>query len=102
MAMSPTGRQFKIDVKGLYRPNFWLIRFRPLDDNLFYILAYVPDPPASTDFIIMTHEQMLAEQTTDLARAKVNRPDIGETYSDAGIGWKYAIAYRDQWSALPA
>ena len=102
MVASPGGKQFKVDVKGLYRPNFWMIRLRPLDLNLFYILAYVPDRPASNEFMIMTHEQMRDEQIGDLRRYQVKRPEVDETYPVLGITWKYAAAYRDKWSNLPA
>ena len=102
MVMSPTGQQFKVDVKGLYRRNYWIIRLRPHDGNLFYILAYVPEPPDTNEFIIMTHEQVRKEQLADLARAQVKRPDLDETYPVLGVPWRYAVAYRDQWSVLPA
>ncbi len=102
MVMSPMGRQFIVDVKGLYRRNYWIIRYKPeVVENLFFILAYVPEPPAPNDFIIMTHEQVRAEQLADLARAQVKRPDLDETYPVLGVPWRFAIAYRNQWSVLP-
>src|SRR5205807_9793301 len=43
MAVSPAAKtMFLIDVKGLYRPNPWLIKRKPIRDNLFYVLAFVP------------------------------------------------------------
>jgi len=42
-AVSPVAKtMFLIDVKGLYRPNPWLIKRKPIRDNLFYVLTFVP------------------------------------------------------------
>jgi hypothetical protein len=102
MVISPTGWAFKVDVRGLYRKNFWIVRLRPLDESLFFVLAYVPDPPETNAFVIMTHQQMRKEQLDDLARARLKRPDLDETYPVLGVPWRYAVAYQDQWSVLPA
>ena len=74
MVISPMGQQFKVDVKGLYRRNYWIIRLKPHDENLFYILAYVPAPPDTNEFVVIIHEQVRKEQLADLARAQVRRP----------------------------
>ena len=98
--MSPKGCQFKIDVKGLYTKNYWIIRLRPLDKNLFFVLAFVPEPPAANEFVIMSHEQVRKEQLDDLARAQIKRPELDETYPVLGIPWRFAVNYRD-WKVLP-
>ncbi len=42
MVISPSGKMFLVDVKGLYRTNPWLIKRKPIRANLFYVLAFVP------------------------------------------------------------
>ena len=38
-------KNFLIDVKGLYKPNPWLIKIKATRDNLYYVLAFVPATP---------------------------------------------------------
>ena len=47
MVISPTKRAFLVDVKGLYRPNPWLVRPKETRTDLYYILAYVPNDEAN-------------------------------------------------------
>jgi hypothetical protein len=58
MVVSPSTRKmFLVDVKGLHKPNCWLVTKRPATENLFYILAYVPtDQP--NQFFVMTQVQV--------------------------------------------
>jgi hypothetical protein len=57
MVVSPVGREmFLIDVKGLYRPNPWVLKRKTVRANLFYVLAFVPTN-APNDFFIMTQHQ---------------------------------------------
>ena len=101
MVMSPNGYQFKIDVKGLYRPNYFIIRRRELIEGLCYILVLVPDPPANPEFFILTHEQVIAAQIDDLAIGRLRNPDINDTYPVQGIRWKAAQNFKDKWCSLP-
>ena len=58
MVVSPSGKQFLVDVKGQYRPNsFWLVKRTPKRDDLFYVLAYVPDN-APNEFFVMTQQEV--------------------------------------------
>jgi hypothetical protein len=53
MVVSPIGKtMFLIDVKGLYRPNPWIIKSKPLRNNLFYVLALVPVGNANEYFVL--------------------------------------------------
>jgi uncharacterized protein YhbP (UPF0306 family) len=56
MAISPKGIPFTVDVKGLYKKNFWAIRAKAKTPNLFYIFAFVPDE-AQNRFFILTQDQ---------------------------------------------
>jgi len=43
MVVSPVQKEmFLVDVKGLFRKNPWIVKRKPVRDNLFYILAFVP------------------------------------------------------------
>ena len=35
MVVSPGGKQFLVDVKGQYSPNFWSVKRKPKTDDLF-------------------------------------------------------------------
>lgn len=52
MVCSPGGESFSIDVKGVYKPNFWVVKKKEFKDKLFYIFAYVPDNENNRYFIL--------------------------------------------------
>jgi hypothetical protein len=59
MVVSPGGEMFLIDVKGLYRTNPWLIKRKPNNASLFYILAFVP-AAAPNEFFVMSQSTATA------------------------------------------
>jgi hypothetical protein len=96
MVVSPASkRNFLIDVKGLYKPNPWVIKEKPTRDALFYILAFVPDD-ASNRFFILSQEQVNTYIRTELTR--LGRPD---DYPMTGILWKQAADHENKWDILP-
>jgi hypothetical protein len=96
MVVSPVGREmFLIDVKGLYRPNPWVLKRKAVRGNLFYVLAFVP-ADAPNEFFIMTQQQ--AHQLIETELKRLNRPD---DYPMTGFVWKLAMEYRDAWHVLP-
>jgi hypothetical protein len=42
MVQSPNGVQFTIDVKGLYKKNYWAVKPKEIKEGLFYVFAFVP------------------------------------------------------------
>ena len=42
MVRNPNQRSLCVDVKGLYKKNDWVVRKKPCQDNLYYVLAFVP------------------------------------------------------------
>jgi hypothetical protein len=96
MVVSPGGSSFRIDVKGLYSRNGWIIRRREVEPDLYYVLAYVPQPPKQCEFFVLTHAEVVAAQHADLVRLK--RP---ESYSVQGVTWSAAEAFKDRWEGLP-
>jgi hypothetical protein len=96
MVVSPVGREmFLIDVKGLYRPNPWVLKRKTVRANLFYVLAFVP-ADAPNEFFIMTQHQ--AHQLIEAELRRLNRTD---DYPMTGFVWKLALKFRDAWHALP-
>ena len=104
MATSPSGVSFGIDVKGLYRRNFWAVKAKPFKSGLFYILAFVPDD-APNRFFILDQTQVNAEIAAEIERAIFRARSKGRTDTKAevfpGLGWKFAEQYEDAWKTLP-
>ena len=98
--MSPGGTLFKVDVKGLAKPNYWIIRRRELIPNLFYILAYVPHGNPN-EFFILSHQQVIQEQFDEIETMKLRKPEIGHDYPVQGVKWAAAKNY-NKWGVLPA
>src|ERR1700747_196461 len=88
-------KNFLIDVKGLYKRNSWKIKKRAARDNLYYVLAFVPDDDKNR-FFILSQEQANSHVRDELARLR--RPD---DYSSPGIDWKQAPQHEDKWDMLP-
>lgn len=97
MVVSPARKKmFLVDVKGLYRPNPWVVKRKPDRAGLFYILAFVPNDAANR-FFILTQAQINDYVQSELTR--LGRPD---DYPMTGILWKQALTHEDSWDQLPA
>ena len=103
MAESPKGVQFKIDVKGQYKPGFWIIRQRDPIANLFYVLVYVPDDKPN-QFFALSQEQVNAEIVLHVDRVKQRQMKKGKPGDKAdlvkGVPWDFAKKF-ENWDALP-
>jgi len=106
MVVSPKGKHFVVDVKGLYRaPNFWRVREKKKIDQLFYVFASVP---CATDkpnrFFILTQSQVNEGIRKDWKDAIARRRAKGRSGLPAditGVTWKFAEDYEGAWKALP-
>ena len=106
MVRSPNGASFDVDVKGLYKRNFFLVSEKIARKNLYYILAYVPENDAN-QFFVLTQAEANGEIERDIERARTRQIAKGGTGEKAGvmpgIGWKDAQRYKDRWKeSLPA
>jgi hypothetical protein len=103
MARSPTGKPFSVDVKGLYRRNFWPVKPKESRDNLFYVLAHVPNDQPN-QFFVMTQAQVNGAIQTNwdkyCAKHGLSESDAGKN-PFPGVEWKSAEPYRDRWDVLP-
>jgi hypothetical protein len=96
MVVSPTSKKsFLIDVKGLYRPNPWVIKKKATRASLYYVLAFVPDD-TNNRFFVLTQKHVNRYIRTELAR--LGRPD---DYPMTGILWKQAVEHENRWDVLP-
>ena len=99
LAVSPSGKHFQIDVKGLSSKNFWLITEREVPDDLYYILVYVPRLPGAPEFFVVGGKELMSEVAA--LREKTLAAGRGWKESGAGINWGTCLAYRDRWDSLP-
>jgi hypothetical protein len=104
MVVSPSGRQFLIDVKGLYKPNFWQVTRKPDRSDLFYVFAFVPDDE-SNQFFIMSQRQVNEgiQANWDKYCERHGKPlsDAGSPDNTRpGVEWKDAAPFQD-WKVLP-
>jgi hypothetical protein len=97
---SPSGRPFKVQVKGLQYRNYWLIGEVPLEEDLFYILVYVPrDPSRPPEFCILTSREAREEVGRYQEGLKARGRPI--TRLEYCIPFDAAFKYRDAWEKLP-
>lgn len=88
MVISPKGASFSVDVKGLYRRNWWLVTPKALDPGLYYVLAFVPDD-APNRFFVLSQQQVNAEIAAG--------PDTFQ-----GLAWAAALPHEGAWeNVLP-
>lgn len=104
MVRSPKGVSFEIDVKGLYKKNFWVVKPKEKHHGLFYVLAFVPDDEPN-QFFILTQTEVNKEVPRHLKRISTNRAKKGLSIEKVGImpglPWPFAEKFRDRWKALP-
>jgi hypothetical protein len=105
MVVSPSGKHFLVDVKGQYSRNFWPVKRAPKRDDLFYVLAYVPDS-AANQFFVMTQEQVekAIEANTSAWLARKAAKGITEPAnidSFTGVEDVAARQHENAWDVLP-
>ena len=104
MVVSPNGVAFFIDVKGLYKRNFWAVRQKKETDDAFYVFAFVLTGEKNRYFILsqrdvnagIQHEHSQAE-----GRALAKGRDKNWVDRFPGITWAYASTFEDRWDNLP-
>jgi hypothetical protein len=96
MVVSPaTKKMFLVDVKGRYLRNAWGIKRKEARDNLFYVLAYVPNDRPN-QFFILKQEDVHAYIELEFKRRKWPKD-----HKLTGITWKQAEEHQDRWGILP-
>jgi hypothetical protein len=95
LVVSPRKTTFQIDVKGLYKKNYWQMKKQKPRKGLFYVFALVPDDEPNRFFVT---NQRTANRLLDQHRAKA--PAHSPTYR-WGILWPVVEAHEDKWRVLP-
>lgn len=104
MVYSPNQVAFSVDVKGLYKKNFWAVRPKVVKDNLFYVLAFVPDQGQNRFFILtqkQVNEAIAAEEASARKRAGAKGRSNESVGDFPGIVWSHAESFEDKWKSLP-
>ena len=103
MVISPSGKKFAVDVKGLYKKNWWLIKEKKYLKDLFYVLAFVPDD-APNEFFVLSQMQVnkAIQRVMEEGREKRLRKgkSIEKLGSMPGLPWKFVQRFRG-WDILP-
>lgn len=100
VVVSPGQMHFLIDVKGLAAENYWQIAQKSRQDNLFYVLAFVPKDNQN-QFFVMTQDAANADIDAEFARLSPERKRLGKQENRLGVRWRDAEGYRDRWDLLP-
>lgn len=105
MVISTNRFQFIVDVKGQYKKNWWLISPKPPRENLFYVLAFVPDDEPNQYFVLGQGE-MNVEIERVITAAKVKRSKKGLSVDKVGLmpglSWNDALKFQNRWEQLPS
>lgn len=106
MVQSPKGAQFIVDVKGLYAPNFWVVREKETKDRLFYVFAFVPTGTENRFHIASQKEvnaALKAKYEVDRKRtiAKGKAMPERRQVKFSCLPFKLEHQWQDRWSVLP-
>jgi hypothetical protein len=106
MVISPRGKSFQIDVKGLYKENFWGVRERPVVDDLYYVFAFVPNEQ-NNSFYVLTQAEVNTEIRNVIGAARKRAVEKGKSGDNAhkfpGVSWKFVQPRKNKWKkVLPA
>jgi hypothetical protein len=104
---SPEGRLFDLEVKGLARNNFWLVRERKPREDLFFVFALVPRATAvhASDleparFVVASSRQVMAK--IEALRKRTESQGKPWPSSGSGLKWGDALEFENRWDVLPA
>jgi len=98
LVLSPSGKHFGIDVKGMRGRGSWI--YKECEPNLerFYAFTYVPDAEIPKVFIMdsETAQRLLKEN-----RRKVLAKNPDSTDPLRGMNWTEVYTYEDRYDLLP-
>ena len=86
---------FQVKVRGLRKPNGWILPPLPRPIGVFYVLALVPNDAPSRFFILSEAE---ATREAEVLRKRLRRP---ADYVVQGFNFSDGERYEDRWSTLP-
>ena len=104
MVISPRGATFVVDVKGLYKPNYWLISPKPNRKGLFYVLAFVPNNKLNQFFVLTQREvnRKISSHTRHVKRERLKKGgSIEKIGRFPGLPWVFVEKFEGKWDKLP-
>ena len=105
MVVSPSGTPFLIDVKGLYKENYWAVSEKPERLSLYYIFAFMPDDAPNQYFIAdqCTVNHLVRSHIEEIRAARLEKGhSIEKVERFPGIRWTTMKDFRDRWGTLPS
>jgi hypothetical protein len=96
MVLSKSKISFVVDVKGLYRKNPFVVSAKEARNDLYYVLAFVPDLGQNEFFVLSQKE---ARKTSE---AELKRLGRSKDYSMPGLSWPCVQPFKDKWGTLPS
>jgi hypothetical protein len=99
MVRSPRGKQFLIDVKGLYKPTFWGVSQKKPREKLYYVFALVPDK-GSNRFYILPQKKVNDGIKAVRKQYTGTTKDMG-TDRFPGVPWLFVQPHENKWDVLP-
>jgi len=107
MVFGPKGTAFLVEVKGLYKENYWQVRPWPPkreDPDLFFVFAFVPKD-AKNRFFVLTRDQCLKEAGAHRRKCQTGRIKKGLPVDDEryrwGVPWRLVAGHENRWDYLP-
>lgn len=105
MVQSPKGIQFTIDAKGLYKPNFWVVKAKE-KERLFYVFAFVPAESQNQFYVASQREvsaALKAKYEVDRKRtiAKGKTMPSEDKIRFSCLPFKLEGQWNDRWAILP-
>jgi hypothetical protein len=94
MVGTEDGKQFWVDVKGLYSNNAWLISRKEDHINLFYVLVRVGEAREKDRFFVLNQSDM----NKLLVKSEAARKPTDTT---SGFGFRYPKDFEGNWKAFP-
>jgi len=101
LVTQPDGKaHFRVDVKGQSTRNFWLVRGKEIEGDLYYILVYMPRKlNEHPRFFILSSSEMMRKTAED--RKQIESRESKYKDDLAGMNWSAAFEYEDRWDVLP-
>jgi hypothetical protein len=100
IVVSPGGKPFLVDVKGLSSNADWLIRKKSSIEGLYYILIRIDKQNKNEDrFFIMSQDDVNKE--LDKYYSKPKKDGTVKSNTAQGFGFKQAEEYENKWGILP-
>lgn len=96
MVLSKSKAAFVVDVKGLCKKNPFVVSTKKARNDLYYVLAFVPDV-GRNEFFVLSQEEV--RRTSE---AELKRLGRSKDYSMPGLSWPCVQRFKDKWGTLPS